>query len=218
MGQQVQHVGRLRHIAEIRRQNRIQRLRDQPSHVAEPLHDAGRLLVVDVQDQRQRQHRFIAVGRDQRDADQVLVVLMRFSLAGNPAQNEVHRRHELDLHGIRIDRILARRQGLLPHTALARLDLLAIAEPFARDVFAFAAVVRNDDADVTDRDERLRTHFNRGKPAIDEERAVGQHLQLLSAPSAERQEDFRILKVVVIAVSRAHFGRDDLARFERAPS
>ena len=88
----------------------------------------GRLLVVDVQHERERQHRLVAVGGDQLDARQVLVVLVRLGLAGDPAQHEVHGRHELDLQRVRIERVLAGRQRLLPDAALAGLDLLAVAE------------------------------------------------------------------------------------------
>ncbi len=132
MGQQVQHVRGLSHIPEIGCQDRVQRLRDQASNISESLDHAGRFLVVDVQDERQRQHRLISVGRDQLDADQILVVLVRFRLAGNPAQDEVHGRHELHFHGVRIDGIFSRRQRFLPHAALARFHLFAIAEAVLR--------------------------------------------------------------------------------------
>ena len=48
--QQIEHVRCLRDVAEVGRQDRIERLRNQSLHIAEPLHDRRRLLVVDMQD------------------------------------------------------------------------------------------------------------------------------------------------------------------------
>ena len=49
----------LRDVAEVRGQDGIERLCYQPLHVAETLHDRGRFLVVDMQDQRERQTRLV---------------------------------------------------------------------------------------------------------------------------------------------------------------
>jgi hypothetical protein len=150
--------------------------RDEPFHVAETLHDARRFLVINVQHQRQRQDRLVPVRRDQVDARQVLVVLVCFGLAGNPAQHEVHRRHQLDFQRVRVERVLAGRQRFAPHAALTGFDLFAVPEAGTGHVHAFAAVVRDDHADKTDRDERLWPELDRGEPAVDEERAVREYL------------------------------------------
>src|SRR5262245_19318501 len=55
MGQEIQHVRRLSHIPKIRRQDRVERLRNQSSNVSETLNDARRFFIVDVQHERQRQ-------------------------------------------------------------------------------------------------------------------------------------------------------------------
>ncbi len=201
-------------VAEVRRDDRVERLADQPLDVAEPLHDAGGLLVVDMQHQRHRQQGLVAVGGDQRDAHEVLVILVFLDHAGDPPQHEVDRRHQLHLQGVWVQRVLARRQRHLPHAAMPGLDLLAVAERHPAEVLALGAEIRYHHAHVADGDHRFRTQLDRGEPAVDEERAVGEHLELLAPPSAQGQERLGVLEVVVVLLAGRglHLGRDDLAR------
>ncbi len=166
-----------------------------------------------MQHQRQGQHRLIAIGGDQLDAAQVFVVLVRLDLAGDPAQDEVDGRHQLDLDGIGVQGVLARGQGAAPDTTPPGLHLFAVAERLAGHVLALAAVVGDDDPHVADGDQRLGLQFHGGKPAVDVERAIGQHLQLLAAQAPQGQERLRVLEVLVAAgaIRRLHLGGDDLA-------
>ena len=59
--QQLQHRLLVGDVAEVRAEHRVERLRDQLLHVAEPLDHARRPLVVDVHDDRQRQQRLVGV-------------------------------------------------------------------------------------------------------------------------------------------------------------
>src|SRR4030095_4931568 len=136
--QQIQHVRRLSHVAEVRGQDRIECLTDQPTDIAKSLDHAWRLLIVDMQHQRQRQHRLVTVCGNELNTDQVLVVLVRFSLAGNPAQDKIHRRDELDLNRIWVYGVFATWQGFFPNPALAELYLLSIPKRFTRQVYALA--------------------------------------------------------------------------------
>ena len=102
--------------------------------------------------------------------------MMRFGLAADPAQHEVDRRDELHFHRVRIERVFAGRERRTPDTAMAGLDLFAVTERFAGGVVAGGAVIGNHHADITDRDQRLGLDLHRAEPAVDEERAVGQHL------------------------------------------
>ena len=102
--------------------------------------------------------------------------MVRFGLAADPAQDEVDRRHELDFHRVRIQRVFAGSERRAPDTAMAGLDLFAVTERFAGGVVTGGAVIRNHHADITDRDQRLGLDLDRAEPAIDEERAIGQHL------------------------------------------
>ena len=49
--------------------------------VTRPLHDARRFFVVDVKDEREREQGLVTIGRDERDAGEVLVVAMGLDLA-----------------------------------------------------------------------------------------------------------------------------------------
>jgi hypothetical protein len=89
--QQLQHGFLMGDVAEIGAEHRVLRLRDQLFDVAETLDDAGRLLVVDVDDYRQGQHRLVSVLGHQVDGAQAFVVTVSLGLAGDPVQNEIGR-------------------------------------------------------------------------------------------------------------------------------
>src|SRR5204863_866053 len=157
--------------------------------------------------------RFIPVGRDQIDAGQVFVIMVRFGLAADPAQHEVDRRDQLNFHCIRIERVFTGSERRAPDTAMADLNLFAITERFAGRVVSGGAMIRNNHAYVTNRDQGLRLNLNCAKPAIDEERAVRQHLQLFAALSSELQERFRILEIIVISsIHRLDLGSNNFTR------
>ena len=78
-------------------EHRVERLRDQLLDVAEPLDDARGLLVVDVDDDRERQGRLVGVLGDQVDRPQALVIAVRLGPAGHPVEHEVGRRHQDDI-------------------------------------------------------------------------------------------------------------------------
>src|SRR4051812_14583319 len=142
--------------------------------------------------------------------------MMSFSLAADPPQHEVDRRDELNFYRVRVQRVFSGRERCAPDTAVTGLDLFAVAERFAGCVVAGRTVIRDNDAYVTDRNQCLGLNLHRTEPAVDEERAVGEHLQLLTALAAERQEGFRILEVIVIVVAgRLDFRRDDFSGADR---
>src|SRR5438094_5775914 len=101
---------------------------------------------------------------------------MRFGLAANPTQNEVDRRHQLYLHRVRIQSVLARSQRRTPDTALARFDLFAITKGLAGSIAASATVIGNYYTDISDRDQRFGFNLNRPEPAINKEGSIRQHL------------------------------------------
>ena len=115
--QQLEHGPLVGHVAEIRAEHRVERLRDQFLDVPEPLNDVGRFLIVDVHDDRERQARLVRVLRDQVDRTEAFVVAMRLGPAGDPVQNEVGRRHQDDVAGISVESILARPERLLLNAA-----------------------------------------------------------------------------------------------------
>src|ERR1051325_8282100 len=100
--------------------------------------------------------------------------MVRLRLAADPAQDKIDRRNELNLYRVWIQRVFSRRERRTPDTAMSRFDLFAVTERFAGGIVARGAMIRNDHADVTNRNQRLRLDLNRAKPAIDEECAVGQ--------------------------------------------
>ena len=153
--QQLQHRLLVGHVAEVGAEHRVERLRDQLLDVAEALDDARGLLVVDVDDHRQRQHRLVGVLGHQVDGAQALVVAVRLGLAGDPVQDEVGRRHQDDVAGVGVERVLAGPERPFPDAALALGDALAVAEGVAGQVAADPAVVADHHADVADRHHRL---------------------------------------------------------------
>src|SRR3954463_4698080 len=137
---------------------------------------------------------------------------MRLRLSADPAENEVNRRNQFDLHRIRVERILAGSERGAPDAAMTGLHLFAVAKRFTCRVRAGDTVIRNYHTDVPDRDQRLGLYLHRAEPAIDEECAVRQPLQLFTTAAAQLQERFRILEVIMIplALEHLHFRRDDL--------
>ncbi len=79
--------------------------------------------------------------------------------------------------------------------------------------------VKDDHADVADRDHRLRHGLDGGEQAIDVPGALDDDLQLAAAIAAGGQEFLGLLEIVVkglaIAKLGADFGRDDFARRQR---
>ncbi len=172
-----------------------------------------------MQDERKRQRGLVPIGGNQFDAFEVFVIPVRFRLTGDPAQDEVHRRHHLDFQRVGVEGVFAGRQRLLPDAAMAGLDLLAVAEAGAGDILARSAIVGDHDADVADGDHRLGLDLDGRKPAIDEERAVGEHLELLAALAAEGEERLGVLEIIVIQPVGAlgQFRSDDLSGGDRGP-
>src|SRR4051812_7699246 len=140
--------------------------------------------------------------------------MMRFGLSADPAQDEVNRRHQLHFYGVGIERVFAGSERRAPDTAMARFDLLAITERLTSSVGAGHAVIRNDHADITDRDQGFGFDLDRAEPAVDKESAVCQHLQLFPAPASEFEERLRVLEVIMVAlaVHDLHFRRNNFTR------
>ena len=216
--QEFQHRAAMRDVAEVRAEHRIERLCDQLFHIAESLNDARSFLVVDVDDDGQRQHRLVGVFRHEVDGFQALVVTMRLGFASDPVQHEVRRRDQHDAAGVGVEGVLAGAESFLPHAALAFFDTFAVTERRARQVAALLAVVADDDTDMSDRHDRFRDHAHVREPAVDEVGAVGQRSVLPPASATGREEFLRVLEVVVV-VRVAGIGsdgrRDDLSGQQR---
>ncbi len=203
---------RLADVLEVGRHHRVERLLDQPFHVAEALDHQGRLAVVDVHDHRQRQRWLEGVLGDQRDLRQVLVVVVRADLASDPLQDDVGRRDGHDLAGVGVERVLARHERHVPHAAMASLHQLAMPVLLARQVRAGLAGVEDHHADGADFDDGLGDHLHRGKQPVEIVRAFDQYLQLAPPQAAGLQEPVRRLEVVVV---RLHVGWDRRPRWAR---
>ncbi|AEK62072.1 hypothetical protein CFU_2245 [Collimonas fungivorans Ter331] len=186
----------LRDILEVRRNHGIQGLLHQLRHVAETLHHHRRLAVVDMHHHRQRQLRFEGILGDQGDFAQV-VVEAGTALAGFPHQHEVCGRHQFDLAGVSVERILARHERIAPHAAAAALDQFAMAIFLAGQIGAFAAGVRHHHTHIPDRNDGLLDQFDRRKQAIDIVGTFHQHSLLAAAQAARSEEFFRLLERVV---------------------
>ena len=158
--EQLEHRPLVGHVAEVGAQHRVERLGDQLLDVAEALDDVRGLLIVDVDDDRQRQGRLVGILGHQVDRAQAFVVAVRLGPAGHPVQDEVGRRHEDDVAGIGIEGILARPERLFLNAPLAFGDPLAVAERLAREVLAAPAVVADHHAHVADRHDRLGDRFD----------------------------------------------------------
>src|SRR6266404_134002 len=142
--------------------------------------------------------------------------MVGFGLAADPAQHEVDCRDQLNFYRIRIQRVFTGSEGRAPDTSVAGLNLFAVTKRFAGRVVSGGAMIRNNHANIANRNQGLRLDLNRAKPAIDEERAVGQHLQLFATLSSKLQERFRILEIIVISyIDRLDLGRDNFTRANR---
>ncbi len=146
---------------------------------------------------RQRQQRLERVLGDQRDLAQVRIEV-RTAGARLPHQHEVGRRHELDLAGVGVERVLAGHQRVAPDALAAGLHQLAMRVVGARHVVALAARVRHHHADEADRDHRLVDQLDRREQAVDVVRAFHQHALLAAALAAVLQELLGFLERVVM--------------------
>src|SRR6266496_574581 len=139
--------------------------------------------------------------------------MVRFGLAADPTQHEVDGRDQLNFHGIRIERVFAGSERRAPDTSMTGFNLFAVTERFTGRVVPGGAMIRNNDADIANRDQGLRLNLYCPEPTVDEEGAVGQHLQLFTAFTAEREECFRILKIIVIlSIGCLDFGSNNFTR------
>ena len=121
-----------------------------------------------------------------------------------PVQHDVGRRHELDLHHARVDRVLAREQRLDPHALAAPFDEIAVRERIARYVEVLAADVADDDADVADAGSRSSgTCSTLNEPRVQVPRSRQQHFLLQAAAAAGFDERLAALEAVVAGDDRA---------------
>jgi hypothetical protein len=130
---------------------RLQHVVDQVLHRADARDHARRVLHPDVDDLRDVEREREAVLRAHGDRRQALVVVVRLG-PRRPVEDDVGGRHELDLHDVRVDRVLAGQQRIDPHALAAAGDEVAVRERVARDVDVLGPDVADDDADVADRD------------------------------------------------------------------
>jgi hypothetical protein len=124
-------------------------------------------------------------------------------------------RDDLDLARVGVERIFARQQRILPDAPAAVDDEFAVAILLARDVVGSRTGVEDDDADVADRDDRLRHVLDRRKQAVDVPGALDDDLQLAAAIAAASEEFFGLLEIVVkgrvVPQVGPDLGRDDFA-------
>src|SRR5436190_20536698 len=113
---------------------------------------------------------------------------MRFGLATDPTQHEVDRWNEFNFHRIGIQCIFAGSERRSPDPSLSCFNLFAVAKRFAGGVVTGGAMIGHDYTNITNRDQSFGFDLNRAKPAIDEDRAVGQHLQLFAPFPSELKE------------------------------
>src|SRR5207248_1958199 len=126
----------------------------------------------------------VSVFRHDIDGLQRIVITMRLSLAGDPVQHEVSRRHEDHHARVSVERILARAKRLFPDTAFTAGNAFAVTEGFAGNVFSDRAVITNDHADVSDGHDALWSDLDRREPAVDKIRAVRERHILPTAPAS----------------------------------
>ena len=203
------------HVAEIRGEQRIERLGNQLLHVAEPLNHRRGLFVVDMNDHAQGQHRFVGVASDQFDRFQRLVVVVLLGPARDPVQDEIGGGHQHDLARRRVEGVFSWAEGRFPNALLAFVDALAVAKFLARSVGPLLAVEADDHADLADGNDLLRNQLDRAEPAVEEVGAVDQRRILHAAAAAGGQKRLDILVVVVevrLVLVGAHGGRDQFAR------
>ena len=206
--QELEHRHLLRRVAEVVADGRLQHVVDQVLHRPDARDHARRVLHADVDDLRHVEAEREAVLRPHDDRRQPLVVVVRLG-ALRPVQDDVRRRHQLDLHHARVERVLAGQQRLDPHALAAALDEVAVRERVARHVDVLAADVADDHADVADRDLGQRHQLDLHEPRVQVPRARQQHLLLQAAAAAGVDERLAALEAVVAG--------DDRARRDRRP-
>jgi hypothetical protein len=139
----------------------------------------------------------------------------RTHFSAHPFQDEVDGRDDLDLARVGVERIFARQQRILPDAPAAVDDEFAVAILLARDVVGSRTGVEDDDADIADRDHRLRHVLDRRKQAVDVPGALDDDLQLAAAIAAASEEFFGLLEIVVkgrvVPQVGPDLGRDDFA-------
>ncbi len=185
-------------VLEVGRNHRVEGLFDQLLDVAEALDHQRGLLIVDVDHHRKRQGRLEGILGDERDLRQVFIIVVRADLGADPFQDDVGGRDGDHLAGIGVEGILARQERFAPNTAVVPFDQLAVTIILAGKIVTHFAGIRDHHADITDFDDRLLDHLDRGKQAVDVIRAFHQHLQLAAAETAGPQEVVRILEFVMI--------------------
>src|SRR6185312_9644007 len=158
--QQLQHRLLVGDVAKVRAEHRIDGLRDELLDVAESLDDARRPLVIDVNDHRERQERFVSIAGDEIDGTEPFVELVGLGSPRDPVENEVGGRHEDDLAGVDVEGVFAGAERAFPDTAFAFLHAFAVAEGGAGNVAAGPADVAHHHADVADRHHGLGDLFN----------------------------------------------------------
>ncbi|MBK7076173.1 MAG: hypothetical protein IPH44_28150 [Myxococcales bacterium] len=113
---------------------------------------------------------------------------------------------------MRVERVLAGQERLDPDALAAAVDQVAVGEVGAGDVEVLVADVRDDHADVADRDLGELVQLDPHEPRVDVPRARQQHLLLQAAAAAGVDERLRALEAVVAGHRRA----GQIARRDRA--
>ncbi len=111
--------------------------------------------------------------------------------------------HELDLHDVRVDRVLAGQQRIDPDALAAAGDEVAVGEGVARHVDVLGADVADDDADVADRDLGHRRQVDLDEPRVQVPRAGQEDVLLQAAAAAGVDERLAVLEAVVAVDRRA---------------
>src|SRR3954454_15246662 len=135
-------------------------------------------------DLRDVQVEFEAVGRSHTDGRQIGVQPVRLRFAGRPVQDDVGGRNVAHLVSVRIDRVFARVERLDPNALLAFAYEVTVPELVAGHVLAFSTQKRNDDAYMRYRHLKHVDHFDRGESRVDEIAARQEDLLLQSLGAA----------------------------------
>ena len=131
--EEIEHGVILRRVAEIISDNRLQDVIDQVLHRADARDHLRRIERADVDDLRHVEVEGEPVLRTHRDRREFFVVMMRLGARG-PVQDDVGRRHQLDLHDARVERMFAGIQRRHPNTFVADVDEIAVLEFHAAHV------------------------------------------------------------------------------------